>query len=750
MSVAALALQRPRVFIPKRSDRRIKIVEKIFCRSSFFCSRQVIVATREGKLGERAQVHAGAGADLTPQEFAWLAGSLCQLNRIPFDPALLLQRYPAPHSRRQLIEACQSLGFHTGQGKLSTKTPFPCIAFSKDESHRPAIILRGDSAEFLYFEPGSQTPQRCRATDERFEPTALFVRHEAEKEAKGDGAQPASRFGFGWFWKELLKHKRVWRDVLFASLFIQLVALGTPLGTQVIIDKVVVHQTSSTLVAIAVGLAMFMLFSAGMSWLRQYFVLHTGNRVDAVLGSQVFRHILKLPLPYFAHRPTGVTIARVRAVETVREFIAGAAVSLLLDFPFLVVFLAVMFAYSWQLTLIALGMLTVIAGISAAVTPMLRARLNKQFLLGARNQAFLTEYVAGIETVKSLQMEPRLEGRYDEMLAQYIAAGFDTRQVSNTYNTIANALEQAMTLAILCVGALLVMRNDGFTIGMLIAFQMFASRMSQPMLRLASLWQEFQQASIAVKRLGDIMDAPAEPYTLVPSRAPEGKCEIKVANVAFRYSTEHPFLYRNLSLTLSPGKLTVLTGPSGCGKSTLAKLLLGFYYPEDGQITIGGRDIRHFSANELRQFFGVVPQETMLFSGTIYENLLAANPNAAFSDVVHASKIAEIHDVIEGLAKGYNTEIGEHGIGLSGGQKQRLSIARAMLKRPRVLIFDEATSNLDVPTAERFAQTVNQLKGKATIIFIAHQLPRGLHVDEVFALSAEKATQIRVIDHLDA
>jgi subfamily B ATP-binding cassette protein HlyB/CyaB len=514
----------------------------------------------------------------------------------------------------------------------------------------------------------------------------------------------------------------------------------------VIIDKVVVHHTSSTLVAIALGMAIFLIFNAGMSWLRQYFVLHTGNRVDAVLGSRVFRQILRLPLRYFEHRPTGVLIARVRAVETVREFMAGASVSLILDFPFLLLFVAVMFFYSWQLTLIALGMLGFISAASALVTPLLRARLNKQFLLGARNQAFLTEYVAGIETVKSLQMEPRLESRYEEMLAQYLAAGFDTRQVSNTYNVAANALEQVMTLAILCVGAILVMKNDGFTIGMLVAFQMFASRMSQPMLRLASLWQEFQQASIAVKRLADIMDAPVELYSLIPSRAADGKGEIQVRDLEFRYSPEQSFLYRNLNITLRPGKLTVLTGPSGCGKSTLAKLLVGFYQPENGQITLDGRDIRHFSANELRQYFGVVPQETVLFSGTIYENLIAANPNASFEDVVKACKVAEIHDVIEKLAKGYNTELGEHGVGLSGGQKQRLAIARAVIKRARVLIFDEATSALDAQTAERFAHTVNKLKGAATILFIAHQLPKGLAVDEVFTLSAEKATQIRVVE----
>jgi subfamily B ATP-binding cassette protein HlyB/CyaB len=198
---------------------------------------------------------------------------------------------------------------------------------------------------------------------------------------------------------------------------------------------------------------------------------------------------------------------------------------------------------------------------------------------------------------------------------------------------------------------------------------------------------------------------------------------------------------------LKPGRLTVLTGPSGCGKSTLAKLLLGFYQPEDGRIAIDGRDIRRFSANELRQYFGVVPQETVIFSGTIYENLLAANPGASFDDVASACRIAEIDEVIEKLPRGYNTEIGEHGVGLSGGQKQRLAIARALIKRPRILVFDEATSGLDAPTAERFAQTINRLKGLATILFIAHQLPKGLAVDEVFSLSAQQATLMRVYDH---
>ena len=415
------------------------------------------------------------------------------------------------------------------------------------------------------------------------------------------------------------------------------------------------------------------------------------------------------------------------------------------------IFLVVMFAYSWQLSLIALALLGAIAVASVLVTPVFRARLNRQFMLGARNQAFLTEYLSGIATVKSLQMEPDLDRRYGDLLAQYLAAGFASKQVGNTYQVVANGLEQLMTLAILIVGALLVMRNDGFTVGMLVAFQMFASRMSQPMLRLVSLWQEFQQADIAVKRLGDIVDMPREAHALTPSREPSpdaaGSGGIVIEDLAFRYSEQHAWLYRQLTLRFRPGHLSVIMGPSGCGKSTLAKLLLGFLVPIEGRIEIDGRDIRHFAANELRRFFGMVPQETVLFSGSLYDNLVMAHPHASFQDVIVACKAAEIHDTIERLPDGYQTAIGERGVGLSGGQMQRIAIARALLKRPPILIFDEAVSNLDQTTAEAFAKTINKLKGQVTMLFITHQIPRGLQVDEVFSFSDEVgATRFEVID----
>jgi subfamily B ATP-binding cassette protein HlyB/CyaB len=482
-----------------------------------------------------------------------------------------------------------------------------------------------------------------------------------------------------------------------------------------------------------------------MSWVRQYLVLHTGNRIDAVLGSQVFEHLFRLPPRYFEHRPTGVLVARVHGVETIREFLSSAAVTLVLDVPFLLIFLAIMFYYSVALTLVTVGILTLIAAMSLAVTPLLRQRLNQQFLLGARNQAFLTEYVSGMETVKSLQMEPQLQRRFGDFLAAYLQAGFATRQLGNTYNVAANALEQLLTLIVLCLGAWMVMTSQAFTIGMLVAFQMFASRLSQPMLHLVGLWQQFQQADIAVKRLGDVMNAPPEPYSLVPAReAGAGEGRIEIRDLSFRYADNLPYLYREFDLAIEPGQCVALMGPSGCGKSTLAKLLQGFYQPSDGSIVIDGRDVRHLAANELRQHFGVVPQETVLFSGSIYDNLALASPLAPFERIVEACRLAEIHEAIEALPNGYQTEIGEHGAGLSGGQRQRIAIARALLKSPRVLIFDEATASLDGPTAEQFARTVNQFRGRVTMIFIAHQLPRLLQVDAAITLGPRE-TRMSVV-----
>jgi ATP-binding cassette, subfamily B, bacterial HlyB/CyaB len=489
---------------------------------------------------------------LNIEAFVWASGAFCQLNRIPYDASLLIKQFPPPYDVINLQQALQSFGLNNSIKQYAIEqlpnVSLPCLAIlkpltqpksevqvedkilssnklSSDQQALPpssenrsfptysvALVLRRDDNRLLILQPNQVEPITVGIDDFAKQITGDFlVVRKVEETVADDGStisainaapnntssakqnktaknSDAKEFGFRWFIPELLKYKRIWSEVLLASLTIQLVGLAVPICTQIVIDKVVVHHTTSTLIVIATALFIFLIFTAAMGWVRQYLVLHTGNRIDATLGHKVFSHLLDLPVRYYDHRPTGVIIARVHGVETIREFLAGGLVTLLLDFPFLIVFLAIMFWYSWQLTLISVAGLALIAIISFIVTPIIRAKLNHQFMLGARNQAFLTEYVSGMETVKSLQMEPQLKQTFGNYLSTYLNASFDSRKLSITYNTAANTLDQLQTLAILCVGAWLVMHNTNFTIGMLVAFQMFSGRLSGPVLRLVGLW----------------------------------------------------------------------------------------------------------------------------------------------------------------------------------------------------------------------------------------------------------------------
>ena len=686
-------------------------------------------------------------------DLLWALASLCGVQRIPFDARLVLQQCPPPVTLATLMHAAPRLGLQISQRKLAARdlrhAVLPVLAMRREGAGARLAMLLSADAETVLVAERDTGPRDVSLRDfaGRYE-AAVLAAAAVEAPAAREPALTDRPFGLRWFIPEVLRHKAIWREVLAASLILQLIALAVPLCTQVIIDKVVVHHSTSTLLVILSALALFVVFGAALSYARQYLLLHTGNRIDAVLGMRAFEHLLRLPPRYFETRPTGTLVARLQGVETIREFITGAAASLLLDAPFLVLFLAVMLWYSVPLTMVAVGLIAVLAAASFAVTPLLRRRINEQFLLGARNQAFVTEHVAAMETVKSLQMEPQVAARFGRNLADYLRASFATRQLSNAYGVLAGALEQTLSAAILGVGAWMVMTQEGFTIGMLVAFQMFSGRLAQPALRLAGLWQEFQQAAIAVQRLGDLMDAPAEIYSLNPGRGREHGGEtagrIEIDNVSFRYRDDLPPVYENFSLTIEAGACVALTGPSGSGKSTLARLLQGFHVPAAGAVRIDGRDTRQLAANELRLNFGVVPQETRLFAGSLFENLVAGQPHASISEVIEACRGAEIHEFIEGLAQGYRTQVGENGVGLSGGQKQRIAIARALLRRPRILIFDEATASLDRDTAEAFARTVSRLRGSATVLFIAHHVPDSLAADSVARLEARSRGLERV------
>jgi subfamily B ATP-binding cassette protein HlyB/CyaB len=681
-----------------------------------------------------------------PDTVLWVLSVLCGMHAAPFDAVLARPKVEATRDWGVLQEIGQELSLDVAAArsqdalKKAKDESFVCFAAATGTANstapaglaeQPVLVLQSDETRVLVLFQGGSEPTVLSHAE--FLKTVLpFAFSVTRKWAKGE--ERPLPFGYGWLFREMKKYKAVWRDVLIGSLVIQIVSLLTPLLTQTVIDKVITNHTQSTLVVLTSGLLMLTLFSAALGWVRQYLVLHTGNRVDAFLGSKVFGHLTQLPLGYFETRPTGTLVTRLHGVETLREFITGTFVTVVLDLPFMLVFLALMAYYSPLLTGITVGVTLVMTALSFMIAPVLREKVNSQFMSGAKIQSFATEYIAGMETVKSLQMEHQVEARYSEYMGEYMYKGFDARQLSNTYNALMNGLDQTASLAILAAGAWMAMQETGFTIGMLVAFQMFSGKVTQPLLRLSGLWQQFQQANISLKRLSDIMDVPVEQYSLVPSSVRSAAPKLEVRGLSFSYASDRQPLYDNLNFSIEPGQCVAIVGPSGCGKSTIAKLLQGFYPSYKGQILVGGRELRTVAVNELRTWFGVVPQDTTLFSGSIADNLHAANPKATLEHMAQACKWAGVHDAIEGLPRGYLTEIGERGVGLSGGQKQRLAIARALLKGARVLIFDESTANLDPLSAQAVAETVNKLKGQLTILFVAHHLPPNLRVDRTILL----------------
>jgi len=585
----------------------------------------------------------------------------------------------------------------------------------------PFLILGQRDGKCLVAEPNGKPPLALpiAATKAVLEDTLIFKMVALEKLPQDH----PENFGWKWFARAFFKRKAVIRDVLLGSLFTQLIALGYPLATQAIVDKVIQNQAVSTLIALGIGIAMLALFSAGITWLRQKFLLRLANLVDAELAAEMVLHLLRLPIRYFESRATGVIINRLHGVERVREFFAGTFTLVALELPFSSVFLILMLTYSWQLSLLSLGFLTVMLTASFAVGPKLREHINRQSLLAAKVQGYLTEHVAATETIKSLQMENEVAGRYQELNTAYLVSARATKELANGYSTFMSCTEQLMNAAVICTGAYLAMTTTTLTIGMLVAFQMFAQRVTQPLLRLSGAWQELQQVRVSVAMLGDMMNAIPERYSSIASSSGSDEGRLEVTGLGFRYAQDRPYLYKDFSFSVKPGSMTLITGPSGSGKSTLAKILLGLYLDYEGLVKVDGRDTRSMSANEVRRFFGVVPQETVLFSGTILENLLSGAPGAGLALAEEACKLAGIHEAIVNMPQGYLTALGERGVGLSGGQRQRVGIARALLKRPKVLIFDESTSGLDELAAHKIAETVNLMRGKVTVLFIAHRIP---------------------------
>jgi ATP-binding cassette, subfamily B, bacterial HlyB/CyaB len=607
-------------------------------------------------------------------------------------------------------------------------TPLPGIAAMRDGSF--LIIGKAGEDKALIQRPASPIPEAISRS---------------EFEAKWDGrlvlmARRASlldlsrRFDITWFLGAVHKYRRLFGEVLLASFFLQVFALISPLFFQVVIDKVLVHRSMTTLDVLVVGLIAVSVFETVLAILRTYLFAHTTNRIDVELGARLFRHLLALPIAYFQARRVGDSVARVRELENIRQFLTGSALTLVVDLVFTFVFLAVMFYYSTLLTGVVLAAFPLYIIISAGATPLFRRRLDEKFRRGSENQAFLVECVTGVETLKAMAVEPQMQRRWEEQLAGYVAASFRVIGLNNVASQSVQLVNKLVIAGVLYFGAKLVVDGD-LTVGELVAFNMLSSRVSAPVLRLAQMWQDFHQARLSVARLGDILNTQPEPTTS-PSRSPlpalRGRIEFE--HVTFRYRVDGPEVLHNVSLTVEPGQVIGIVGSSGSGKSTLTRLIQRLYVPESGRVLVDGVDLTAVDVAWLRRQIAVVLQENILFNASVRENIALVDPTISMDRVILAAKLAGAHDFILELPEGYDAVIGERGSSLSGGQRQRIAIARALITNPRVLIFDEATSALDYESERAIQQNMKEIAAGRTVFIIAHRLSTVRRVDRIITI----------------
>lgn len=629
-----------------------------------------------------------------------------------------------------LVLAARSIGLKARSVKLASDristTPFPALVLCKSGQH--FILAGGDAEKALILESHENSPRQVSVTEVMERSLGRMLLFASRASLAGELA----RFDFSWFIPAVVKYRRLLLEVFAVSAVLQLFGLVSPLMFQVVMDKVLVNRAFSTLNVVCFALLVSAIFEILLTGLRNYVFSHTTNRIDVELGARLFRHLLTLPLSYFAARRVGDTVARVRELENIRNFLTGQALTAVLDLIFSVIFIGVMCFYSVWLTLIVVISLPMYAVISAAINPALRTRLNEKFARSADNQSFLVEAVSSAETVKSMAVEPQFIRRWDDQLSAYVAAGFRVSSLGNLGQQLIQFIGKLVTLLTLYFGAKLVI--DGkLSVGQLIAFNMMSQRVAAPVLRLAQLWQDFQQVGLSMRRLGDILNTRNE---LPQSRQalPPIKGDVSFEDIRFRYRPDGPPILNGVSLHIQPGQVIGIVGRSGSGKSTLTKLLQRLYVPEHGRVRVDGIDLALADPAWLRRQIGVVLQENVLFNRSIRDNIAVTDAGIPLEQVIHAATLAGAHDFILELPQGYDTIVGEHGSGLSGGQRQRIAIARALVSNPRILIFDEATSALDFETERIVQQNMRAMCQGRTVIIIAHRLTAVRHADCIIAM----------------
>ncbi len=676
---------------------------------------------------------------------------LCLIARflgIAAEPGELARQFASPGAvagKADLVRAARRIGLKaravaTQWGRLD-KMPLPAVACMRDGSF--LIAARFSDDRLMIQDPAGGGPRLVA----RAEFEAIWTGELILLSRRANLAELARTFDIRWFLTAVHRYRRVLGEVLLASFFLQLIGLASPLFFQVVVDKVLVHRGLSTLDVLMVGLAIISIFEVALGALRTYVFSHTTNRIDVELGARVFDHLLALPIAYFGGRRVGDSVARVRELENIRNFITGSALTLTIDLFFTVVFFAVMFLYSATLTWVVLGSLPVYVAISLFVTPVLRQRLNEKFVRGAENQAFLVESISGAETLKAMAVEPQMQRRWEEQLAGYVRASFRTQTLGNIGGQAVQFVNKVTIVLTLYLGAKIVIAGE-MTVGELVAFNMLAARVASPVLRIAQLWQDFQQTRISVERLGDILNTPRELARRGAVSLPPIKGAIRFEHVTFRYRVDGQPVLSDVSFDLPAGQVIGVVGPSGSGKSTLAKLVQRLYVPESGRVLIDGVDLAMVDTAWLRRQIGVVLQESVLFNRSVRENIALSDPAMPLERVIQAAELAGAHEFILELPHGYDTIIGERGASLSGGQRQRVAIARALIGDPRILIFDEATSALDYESERIVQENMRRIAVGRTVLIIAHRLSTIRRADRIITIDRGRVAEDGTHDEL--
>ncbi|WP_082892866.1 type I secretion system permease/ATPase [Bibersteinia trehalosi] len=661
---------------------------------------------------------------------------LAHFHQIPVSPEQIKHKYDIDGSGLDLpswLLAAKELGL---KAKLvqKTKARLPFI-------NLPAMVWNEETGDHFILAQIEHKNNQYLIYDFELDDTVLLSESEFDKRYNEKLLLVASRastlgalakFDFTWFIPAIIKYRHIFIEVLIISIALQIFALISPLFFQVVMDKVLVHQGFSTLNVIAIGLLIVVIFEIVLGGIRTFIFSHTTSRIDVELGAKLFRHMLALPIAYFETRRVGETVARIRELEQIRTFLTGQALTSVLDLLFSFIFLIVMWQYSIWLTLVVFISLPLYAIWSATISPVLRHRLNDKFARNADNQSFLVESVSAINTIKSMAVSPQMTNHWDKLLASYVSSSFKVTKLATVGQQGIMLIQKLVMVANLWIGAHLVISNE-ITVGQLIAFNMLASQVANPVIRLAQLWQDFQQVGISVSRLGDILNTPTEvPKSTISLPEIQGKIELD--RVSFRYRPDGINILHSLSLSIHSGEIIGIVGRSGSGKSTITKLIQRLYTPLSGRVLIDGHDLSLVDPMWLRRQIGVVLQDNTLLNRSIRENIALTDPSIPMEQIITAARLAGADEFISLLPEGYDTIVGEQGANLSGGQKQRIAIARALITDPKILIFDEATSALDYESEYIIMQNMRRICEGRTVIMIAHRLSTIRHADRIMVI----------------